>query len=146
MDKYMQKFFYNILCIIFLYGALFGQVYKSGDIDGETWTADDSLYIITGDITVIELMIEPGVRIQFDGNHKFEVDGSLRAEGFHSDSIYFQPHPDNTDGWEGIKFKNTAISSSLKYCQIEGSSKHGIDIDQAQVSYVTSTECIQTVT
>jgi len=128
----MRNFIHITLCIILIYGSLFAQVYKSGDIDGETWTAEDSLFIITDNISVIDLTIEPGVRIQFDGNHKFEVDGSLWAEGFYSDSIYFQPHPDNSDGWEGIKFKNTAVSSSLKYCRIEGASKHGIHIDQAQ--------------
>ncbi len=128
----MKNFIHITLWIILLYGSLFAQIYKSGNIDGETWTAEDSLFIITDNITVIDLIIEPGVRIQFEGNYKFEVDGSLWAEGFHSDSIYFQPHPDNTNGWEGIKFKNTATFSSLKYCRIEGTNKHGINIDQAQ--------------
>jgi len=112
--------------------ALWAQTTKIGDIDGETWTSDESPYIITGDIKVIDLTIEPGVLIQFDDNHKFEVEGVLRAEGFHSDSIYFQPQPGNIAGWEGIKFKINAVSSSLKYCRIEGATKEGINIDQAQ--------------
>jgi hypothetical protein len=121
-----------ILGILIFQSSLLAQTYKSGDIDGETWTADNSPYIIIDNIKVIDLIIEPGVLIQFDDNHKFEVDGVLQSEGFHSDSIYFQPHPDNTAGWEGVKFKNSSTSSSLKYCRIEGSNKNGIDIDQVQ--------------
>jgi len=121
-----------IFSLIFFYGSSFAQETRSGNIDGEIWTAEDSPYIVVGDITVIDLAIEPGVMIQFDNNHKFDVTGTLRAEGFHSDSIFFQPLPGNPNGWEGIKFKNTAYSSSLKYCRIEGSSKDGINIDQVQ--------------
>ena len=124
-----------IYTLVLLYGSLLAQIPKSGDIgdiERETWTADDSLYIITGDIKVFDLIIEPGVIIQFDRNHKFDVEGVLQAEGFYSDSIYFQPEPGNTAGWEGIKFKSGAVSSSLKYCRIEGASKEGINIDQAR--------------
>lgn len=102
------------------------------DIDGETWKPAGSPYIVTGDLKIIFLIIKPGVIVQFRGNHKFDVDGFLQAEGFNSDSIYFQPEPGSTAGWEGIKFKSGAVSSSLKYCRIEGASKEGINIDQAQ--------------
>ena len=132
LEFLMKKHHHIIFAIFLLYSSLMAQVNKSGNIDGEVWTAADSLYLITGDIVVIQLTIEPGVVIQFDGNYKFEVRGTLQAEGFFSDSIYFQPNPGNQDGWQGIKFRNTAISSSLKYCLIEGASKDGINIDQAQ--------------
>ncbi len=133
MLEYPMKLRYLVIfTLVFFYGSLLAQIPKRGDIEGEIWTADDSLYIITGDIKVFDLIIEPGVIIQFDGNHKFDVEGALQAEGFYSDSIYFQPEPGNTAGWEGIKFKSGADSSSLKYCRIEGSSKEGINIDQAQ--------------
>jgi len=128
----MKSVYQIIYSIILLYGSLLAQTNKSGDIDGETWTVDGAPYIITDNIKVIDLTIEPGVLVQFDDNHKFEVDGTLQANGFHSDSIYFQPQPGNSAGWEGIKFKNTAYSSSLNYCRIEGGSKDGINIDQAQ--------------
>ena len=132
LELLMKKHHHIIFGIFLLYGSLIAQVNRSGNIDGEVWTAADSLYLITGDIAVIELTIEPGVVIQFDGNHKFEVRGTLQAVGFFNDSIYFQPNPGNLDGWQGIKFKNSAIPSSLKYCRIEGSSKDGISIDRAQ--------------
>lgn len=103
-----------------------------GNIDGETWKPAGSPYIVTGDLKIIFLIIEPGVIVQFDENHKFDVEGILQAKGFFSDSIYFQPDSENNVGWEGIKFKSGAVSSSLKYCRIEGSSKEGINIDQAQ--------------
>ncbi|MCK4754144.1 MAG: right-handed parallel beta-helix repeat-containing protein, partial [Calditrichia bacterium] len=128
----MKLRYFVIFTLVFFYGSLLAQITRSGVIDGETWTADDSLYIITDNITVIDLIIEPGVIVQFDGNHKFDVDGVLQAKGFFSDSIYFQPVPGNDVGWEGIKFKSGSIASSLQYCRIEGASKEGINIDQAQ--------------
>jgi len=102
------------------------------DIDGDIWTIEGSPYIIIGNLKIFDLIVEPGVVVQFRGNHRFEVEGILKSNGFHSDSIYFQPEPGNIDGWDGIKFKPGAVSSSLKYCRIEGANKNGINIDQAE--------------
>ena len=78
----MELRYLLILIIVFLYGSLLAQIPKRGVIDGETWTADDSLYIIIDNITVLNLIIEPGVIVQFDDNHKFEVMASFRQKDF----------------------------------------------------------------
>ncbi len=103
-----------------------------GTIDGETWTAENSPYIVNGDLTIEDLTIQAGVEIIFANKHKFEVSGRLQANGFYSDSIYFKPAASNPNGWEGIKFKNTSIASSLSYCRIEGAVNQGILVEQVQ--------------
>jgi len=101
-----------------------------GTIDGQTWTAANSPYIVNGDLKIEDLVIEPGVVVLFSNKYKFEVEGILQAQGFFSDSIYFRPAPTNPNNWEGIKFKNTSVASSLAYCRIEGAVNQGILIEQ----------------
>jgi len=101
-----------------------------GDISG-TWTAESSPYLIQANCNIRGLTIEPGVEIHFEGDFKFEVTDWIQAQGFYSDSIIFKPAVGNSQGWFGIKFKNTAYSSALSYVRIEGASEKGaIQVDQ----------------
>lgn len=45
----------------------------SGIIDGETWTLEGSPYCVEGDVTVINLVIEPSVIVEFMGDFKIDV-------------------------------------------------------------------------
>jgi len=92
-----------------------------GDVSG-TWTAASSPYIIDGEIkidTLDQLIIEPGIDVEFSGHYKFIVHGRLLAEGTETDSINFYPQ-DTTTGWHGLKFIYTDLngqdSSKLNYC------------------------------
>ncbi|HEM48908.1 MAG TPA: hypothetical protein ENO27_01730, partial [Caldithrix sp.] len=76
----------------------------SGTIDGETWTAENSPYNVVGNITVLDLIIEPGVEVLFNGNFSFFVNGTLNATGSQVDSIFFKPAAGNSIGWQGIVF------------------------------------------
>ena len=131
----LKEFSMKLKLIIILFLVFFNRLVAQtpvpgGTIDGDTWTPQNSPYIIQGDITIADLNIEAGVEVRFESNYKFEVTGSLNALGFYSDSIIFKPDSLNRDSWEGIKFKNTSIASSLKYCRIEGGSTHGLSIEE----------------
>ena len=128
----MKNIFQIIVYVFLFYHVLFAQTNKSGDIDGENWTSDNSPYIITGDIKILDLTIGPGVHVQFDGNHKFEIDGILQAGGFHGDSIYFELETPTTNRWAGMTFNSGSTNSYLRYCRIEGSRQDGIYIDQTE--------------
>jgi len=106
-------------------------IVPGGTIDGEVWTTANSPYQIAGDLAITSLVIQPGVIIQFIDDFKFEINGYLKAEGFYSDSIFFQPISGNSQGWKGIKFKSTSIASSISYCRIEGANNQGIFIEQS---------------
>ena len=81
----------------------------------QPWTAANSPYIVTVNLTITKLTIEPGVKVQFRNNYNFDVDGPFHADGFCSDSIYFQPEPGSSFGWKGIKEDGKAI----KYSELE---------------------------
>ncbi len=121
-----------IIILIFTSQIVIAQtIIPGGTIDGEVWTTANSPYQIAGDLTITSLVIQPGVIIQFIDDFKFEIDGYLKAEGFYSDSIFFQPTVGNSQGWRGIKFKSTSIASSISYCRIEGANNQGIFIEQS---------------
>ncbi len=64
----------------------------SGTITTQTWTAVNSPYRVTGEVTVPAgetLTIEPGVDVLFDEDVRFHVSGSLDAVGTATDSIRF---------------------------------------------------------
>jgi hypothetical protein len=44
-------------------------------ISGETWIEAGSPYCIDGNLLINSLTIEPGVRVQFQGNYVFEIQG-----------------------------------------------------------------------
>ncbi len=125
----MHKTISTIL-LIFIFKLLSAQT----TIDGDVWRKNDSPHHVTGNIVVVDLIIEPGVTVYFDDNYTFEVDSILTASGFFSDSIYFKPDPANSNGWGGISFNPNASASVLKYCRIEGANNQGININTSSPS------------
>jgi hypothetical protein len=105
---------------------------NSQTINGQIWTVSGSPYQILGDITVENLNIQPGVTIEFIGNHKFEVSGYLIAKGSYSDSIIFRADSSNSSGWAGLKFRNgSSVASEIVYCRIEDAIGQGLWIEEA---------------
>ena len=98
---------------------------KSGVINGEIWILEDSPICVNGTITVEDLTIDPGVIVEFCGEHTFEVTGTLSAVGSADSNIVFKA---GTSGWQGIKIRNTASNCELAYCIISGSSDGGLEI------------------
>jgi len=107
-------------------------VIPAGEVWGE-WTLEGSPYLIEGELSIPNsesLTISPGVIIEFQGHHKFNVQGQLISVGTLQDSIYFTindtigfSNPTTTDGgWHGIRFDETSAqndSSRIAYSIIE---------------------------
>ncbi|OEU82880.1 MAG: hypothetical protein BA873_05530 [Desulfobulbaceae bacterium C00003063] len=93
-----------------------------------TWTKEGSPYCVDGHLLIENLIIEPGVRVEFLGNYVFEVAGVLTAIGTKEDPIVFARAETNTVGWQGIYFNNKNRGSKLAYCTIEGSVNSGLRI------------------
>jgi len=115
----MKKLFI-FLFVTIIFSNLFSQTEVNG-IQSGSWTYANSPYLVTGDISVplgSELSIEPGVEVNFQGNYKFTVSGSLQAIGTADDSIYFTTD-DIATGWHGIRMLDSQSGSELSYCRIE---------------------------
>jgi len=109
---------------LLLLNSIYSQTHIPSGYVGGTWTSASSPYIIDGEITLDtldQLIIEPGVDVEFSGHYKFIVHGRLLAEGNEADSINFYPQ-DTTTGWHGLRFDHTDLneqdSSKLDYCTI----------------------------
>jgi hypothetical protein len=97
----------------------------SGPIVGETWTIEGSPYCVEGDIEVVDLVIEPGVIVEFLGDYAFNVSGRLRAVGT-ADALIEFLKADGIAGWQGISVQGA--NSELVYCIISGYSNGGLKI------------------
>ena len=118
--------------LLFSVNFLFGSTnIPGGTIDGDVWTKENAPYYINGNLTIVNLTIEPGVYVNFSDNYKFEVSGKLIAEGFYSDSIYFRLAEGYSGGWDGISFVSGSDSSYLRYCRIESGVNQGISVENA---------------
>ena len=113
------------------------QTSVSGTINGKTWTPANSPYLVTGDINVVNLEIEPGVTVLFDGDYVFGVTGILKAVGTAQDSIVFTI-TDSVAGWRGISFNSVSSRFDLAYCKIEFATNSGIRLE---TSIVTMKNC-----
>jgi len=121
------------LCLIVIAAALClngprpasAETFVCGTIVGETWTKAGAPYVVTCDILVAGLTIEPGVQVLFSGNFVFEVGGVLTALGTEEMPIAFTR---TNGGWQGIFFNNSPPGSELRHCMISDSINRGVRI------------------
>lgn len=94
-----------------------------GSVSG-IWNIPGSPYLVQGSVFIPQdstLIIQPGVRVDFQGTYKFLVLGQLIAIGASSDTITFTA-TDTSNGWLGIRFDNTPIisdTSKFIFCKLE---------------------------
>ena len=117
----------------------------AGPVSG-TWTLEGSPYQVQGEISIATgqmLVIDAGVLVEFQGHYKFNVQGSLIAEGTLSDTIRFTINdttgfhdiniPDG--GWHGIRFAYGipgTDSSRINYCNFTyGKAMGGTSLDKS---------------
>ena len=119
----MKKSVIPILLFVILYGAL-NSIQVSGPVSGE-WTLAQSPVEVIGDISIEEdnqLIIYPGVDVIFIDHYKFDVYGTLLAQGTETDLIAFTAQ-NHITGWHSLRFHDTTINeqdlSELNWCYLE---------------------------
>lgn len=93
----------------------------SGVLGGDKllWTKDMSPYLVTGNLLVEsgkELIIDPGVEVQFDGPYYMQVEGKITAIGTESEKIQFHGINSGLNAWKGI---NVKTNTGSKFDHIE---------------------------
>jgi hypothetical protein len=111
------------VCLLGLGGTAPGATYVCGYVSGH-WTTNGSPYIVTCDVLVGDLSIDPGVVVSAS-NYTFEVAGTLTATGTPAQPILFKAE-NPAVGWQGIFFNHSAPGSVLDCCAISGSVNGGV--------------------
>ena len=116
------RFFISLfILLLFLSYKTFPQTHiPEGNVSGK-WIKQNSPYYIDGEIKIPygkKLIIDPGVKIIFNGHYKFIVNGILEANGAENDSIYFTPANTKT-GWFGLRFIEAEEKSIISHCVLE---------------------------
>lgn len=113
-------------CLLLLTQISGAQTNISGNLSG-TLTLANSPYYVQGHIMIqpnTQLVLEPGVKLEFQNYFKLNVQGALIAKGTVTDSIIFRAKPAMANtGWWGIRWEMTQAnqdSSLLEYCKISG--------------------------
>lgn len=130
---------------IFLVSAalagLRAEVRVSGQVAGR-WRADLSPYVVVGNIFVNSrdsLIIEPGVTVQFAGNYRFDVNGTLWAIGTEQDSIIFTAESAQPGSWRAIFLTGlSAQGSELRFVSIRYPYR-GLEISDASPRVISCT-------
>jgi len=122
----MKSYLWFFILIVAVINPIISQtIISEGEVTG-IWDKSGSPYLINAEINIPEgdtLVINSGVRVEFQGHHRFRVYGSLYAIGHLSDSIFFTSK-DTATQWSGFRFyksKNYENCSILDYCVIENS-------------------------
>lgn len=105
-----------------------------------TWFAADGAHIVVGTITINStLSIEDGSTVRFDLGARFNVKGSLQADGSSSGILFTRR--DANESWQGIRFF-AGSGGSLQGCTLEHAAYTqgtAIQVDHATVSIVNCT-------
>lgn len=115
---------YSLFSLMILALLFVGDLYAtrvSGEVSGD-WTVDGNPYDVMGDIVLRAgqtLNIEAGVQVRFISNSKFDVFGTLLANGELGDSITFRANNGQIGDYRWIKFEGGGANESiLNYCII----------------------------
>jgi len=114
-----------VLTIIFVISSFYGisQTQVGGTINAHaTWSKAKSPYVISSNVTLSsgkQLIIEPGVKVQFAAGTKMTIKGSLIANGNASDSIAFTSiSATDKDSWSGIEISSAeGLAINFDYCK-----------------------------
>jgi hypothetical protein len=130
---------FKLVTLLLLVGTFFQLIAQTsvpgGTIDGDTWTVMGSPYHVTGNLKIRSLTIEAGVEVLFDSDYDFEIEDVLIARGTYQDSIVFKSAPGNTNGWNGLLYKDAGFANELRYCRIEdASATAGVRVEGSTLS------------
>lgn len=110
-----------------LLGWMNAQTTIAGGMVSGLWKKVNSPFLVQGSIMVPKdstLRIEPGVKLDFKGFYKFQINGRLLAVGTSNDTILITA-TDTALGWQGIRFDKTPSTDTSKFlfCTVEGVKK-----------------------
>ena len=96
-----------LLCFLTTLSLLAGTSVSGTISQDTTWTATNSPYVVTANLTVnsgVSLTVDPGVEVQLYSSASLRVNGSLFAQGTESNGVVFTKYPSHSYGGT-VEFK-----------------------------------------
>lgn len=90
-----------LLCFLTTLSLLAGTSVSGTISQDTTWTATNSPYVVTANLTVnsgVSLTVDPGVEVQLYSSASLRVNGSLFAQGTESNGVVFTKYPSHSYG------------------------------------------------
>jgi hypothetical protein len=115
-----NRFIFTLLAVILSATMVIADTNIGGAVSG-VYTIEGSPYVTTSDVTILNndtLVIEPGVQITINQNHRIIIQGLLIAEGAVRDSIRFIYN--SRQGSGGLAFRDANDGAILDYCVVTG--------------------------
>lgn len=109
------------------FGTAGGTMVAAGTYVNQDWCLQNSPYIVTGNISVGGVCIQPGVEVLIDPGFEICVSLTIIANGTASAPITFDC---STPGmsWAGFRFQSTPPGSMFRHCVIRHSSSSAFEI------------------
>ncbi|MCG3121638.1 MAG: hypothetical protein ALAOOOJD_04841 [bacterium] len=106
-------------------------------VGGGSHTVSNNLTVASG----VTLQINAGTTLNFNGNYKLRVEGTLTANGIYSNKITFTR---SGGTWYGIEFYNASYLSQISYSIIQ-SAQYGVRIINSSPNLTWNTIKLNTV-
>jgi hypothetical protein len=120
----------------------------SGQIsESTTWTLTNSPYVIIADVVVgsgVNLTIDAGVAVRFDGNFSVTVKGTLQAVGTANNPIVFTSNraEPNSGDWNTIEFNGTTNEFFvMKHCAVKYA-RNGVTVQSLGRATIENSEIV----
>ena len=120
----MNNYLKSLLLILIIIGSalkIFSQTHVSGVVNG-IWNQEGSPYILDSTIVILQntfLRIDSGVTVLLGAQDSIKVNGTFKAFGTESDSVYFLP-AEGDSTWKLIYFyPESDDNNRFRYCHFE---------------------------
>ena len=114
-----------------------GTAVTSTNLNGN-WMAANSPYIVSGNLMVASLVIQPGVSVLFNGPYSLTVTGRLQAAGTPGAPITFAGAGPGT-GWQGLRLVGADTNSFLAGCVVSGAAAGGLRLTNSPLGLTNCT-------
>ena len=117
----------TLIVIALLWSPATGALDVCGSVpSGTVWRSSDSPVLVSCDLVIYDLTIEPGVDVLISGDFELQVAGTIRALGSEDSPVVLKPEESNLAGWGGIRFEDALEGSEFRWTEIEGATRSAV--------------------
>ena len=111
----------------------------TGDLDEDTLFAANAEYLIQGTLVVPpnrRLLVQPGVRLEFEDDARLDVQGALYVCGSEQEPTTFTASAGQPGSWQGIRFLDADDSSVISHALVQFAGDRAIYLENSAPALV----------